>query len=363
MEEQGLRALVVTGPEEISYLSGLANQGHFVFTALVVDAAGEPATLVAREMEEPTAAAQASTCAFAGYGDSTDPAELVREVLPGLGRGERRVGYQPGSLSFPVAVWRGLDERLRPVSWVDCDQLLAELQAVRSEREINRLRQAGRLSDIGMRAGVAAASIESPGGQVVGAIEHAMLAAGSDYPGFVPLVRSTEQIRQEHVAWVPGHLSAGDTIFLELSGACARYHVPLGRTVRPRGSRPERADEISRIGLASIQRAMRPGRAAGDVYREWSEAVGAELGHAYTRHHCGYVVGLGFPPSWMAGRVASLRPDNSTALRAGMTFHIQSWILDPEAGVYALSDTALLTRDGCELLTQTPHDLVRPAGR
>jgi len=31
--------------------------------------------------------------------------------------------------------------------------------------------------------------------------------------------------------------------------------------------------------------------------------------------------------------------------------------------VYALSDTALLTRDGCELLTQTPHDLVRPAGR
>lgn len=62
----------------------------------------------------------------------------------------------------------------------------------------------------------------------------------------------------------------------------------------------------------------------------------------------------------MAGRVAGLRPNSPLVLRPGMTFHIQSWVLDRDAGTYALSDTALLTRDGCELLTTSDHDLVRP---
>lgn len=62
----------------------------------------------------------------------------------------------------------------------------------------------------------------------------------------------------------------------------------------------------------------------------------------------------------MAGRVAGLRPNSPLVLRPDMTFHIQSWVLDRDAGTYALSDTALLTRDGCELLTTSDHDLVRP---
>lgn len=367
MADRGVRALVVTGPEEVCYLSGLATQGHFVFAALVVDAVDEPATLVAREMEGPTVAAQASSCAFVGYRDGAEPAELVaalRPVLPRLGHRERRIGYQPASLSFPVAVWRELDERLRPVSWADCDELLSDLQAIRSDREISCLREAGRLSGIGLQAGIAAAAGACSGGEVVGAIEQAMLAAGSDYPGFVPLVRSTDQIRQEHVAWTAQRFTGADTLFFELSGACARYHAPLGRTLRRRGdTADERAAAVARHGLDSIRAALHPGRTAEDVYRAWIDTVEAELGHSYARHHCGYLVGLGFPPSWMAGRVTGLRPNNTIAVHAGMTFHIQSWILDRAAGTYALSDTALLTDDGCELLTSMPHDLTRPVDR
>ena len=169
------------------------------------------------------------------------------------------------------------------------------------------------------------------------------------------------QIRLEHIPWTATPFAPTDSIFLELSGAHARYHAPLGRTVRPNGEQPDdRAAAIARAGLETLLPALRPGRTASDVHRDWITTVEGRLGHPYARHHCGHLVGLGFPPSWMAGRVASLRPNNHAVLRAGMTFHIQSWVLDAAAGNHALSDTALITDEGCELLTTTPRDLIRP---
>lgn len=361
MAERRLSALIVTAPEDVYYLSGLNNQGHFVFTALVLEASCGTATLVAREMEGPTAAAQ-SACAFAGYRDAADPADVLYDVVPRLGRGERRIGYQPDSLSFPIAVWRTIDGRLGSPTWADCTGILSGARAIRSDREIACLRQAGRLSDIGMRAGIAAASGRCSGGEIVGAIQQAMLSAGSDYPGFVPLMRPIEQIRQEHVAWLPDRITGADSLFFELSGASARYHAPLGRTVRPQGHRSnDRAAELARTGLGTLLTALRPGRTAEDAYRAWKGTIEAGLGRTYERHHCGYSVGIGFPPSWMSGRVDSLRPGNHTILRPGMTFHIQSWVVDQRIGTYAISDTALVTTEGSELLTTTPDHPTRAA--
>lgn len=358
MADRDVGVLMVTAPEDVYYLSGLNNQGHFVFTALVLAARSSTPTLVAREMEGPTAAAQAPSCEFAGYGDAVDPADVVAEVIRGLHPGRGSVGYQPESLSLPVALWHRVDDRLSVPAWVDCADLLNDVRAIRSDAEVACLREAARLSDIGMDAGVEAASGDGTGGELVGAIEQAMMSSGSDYPGFVPLVRSVEQIRLEHVAWTERRLAATDSLFLELSAAVARYHSPLARTVRPSGDRAaDAAADLACEGMEAIRTALCPGRTADEVYRSWKETVEAGLGRPYERHHCGYLVGIGFPPSWMAGRVDSLRPGNRMPLRTGMTFHVQSWIVDDRLGTYAISDTALVTEECAELLTRTPHRL------
>ncbi|RKS09796.1 Xaa-Pro dipeptidase [Nocardiopsis sp. Huas11] len=361
MEGMGLSAAIITAPEDVYYLSGLNNQGHFVFTALVLDTRSPAATLVAREMEAPTAAVQAPGCAFAAYADGEDPGRVLCDLVRPLIDGERRVGHQPESLSLPVAVWRDTDRRLGSPRWVDCAQALTEVQAVRTDREIACLREAGRLADIGLRAGLAAAAGRRRGGEIVGEILAAMLSAGSGYPGFVPLVRAVRQIGQEHVAWTGDPLTAQDPLFFELSASIARYHAPLGRTARPHGVEGAgAAADIAHAGLDAITAGLRPGRTAQDVYGDWKATIEAGLGRGYQRHHCGYSVGLGFPPSWMAGRVDGLRPGNDTPLRAGMTFHVQSWVDDPRAGTYAISDTALVTDGGGELLTGSPRAPERP---
>jgi Xaa-Pro dipeptidase len=51
-----------------------------------------------------------------------------------------------------------------------------------------------------------------------------------------------------------------------------------------------------------------------------------------------------------------LRRESDLVVQAGMTFHVLSWLLAQGPVDYGVSDTALVTDDGCELLTSTPRD-------
>ena len=84
----------------------------------------------------------------------------------------------------------------------------------------------------------------------------------------------------------------------------------------------------------------------------WS--IGAGLAH-YRRHHCGYAVGIGFPPSWTGGnKVTGLRPGSPIELETGMAFHVLSWLMGTGRGDFFMSNTVLLGADGPEVLTRTP---------
>ena len=106
--------------------------------------------------------------------------------------------------------------------------------------------------------------------------------------------------------------------------------------------------------------ALRPGALAREVYAAWQRVVDrAGLAH-YRRHHCGYLVGIGFPPSWTGGnRVTGLRHDSDLVIRTGMTFHILSWLMGTGAGDYFVSDTVLLGDAGPEVLTTAPRHLLQ----
>jgi Xaa-Pro dipeptidase len=368
MVERELPVLVVTAPEDIYYLTGYNNQGHFAFTALVVGAGGV-SVLVARAMEAPTAAAQVPDCDFAGYPDDADPAVVLADTIrrvdgdgdsDGNGKGHGNgapglLGYQPNSMTFPIAVWNRARRSLASVTWVDCTDMLVDLRAVHSDREIACIRAAAKLSDRGMRAALDALKDGVSEAEVAAAIQYTITSGGSDYPGFVPLVRHIDRVNHEHFAWSTRRLHDGDTVFVEMSAAIARYHAPLTRTVAVDGRpRDNAAADAALAGHGALRAAIRPGRTAEDVYRAWRGSVDADLGMPNDRHHCGYLIGIGFPPAWVGGSsVIGLRPGNPMTLRPGMTFYVQSWVIEQQAGNHVVCDTVLVTDDGCEQLTTT----------
>lgn len=98
-----------------------------------------------------------------------------------------------------------------------------------------------------------------------------------------------------------------------------------------------------------------PGRRARDVYADWQAVVDAAGLPHYRGHHCGYLVGIGLPPSRTGGNsVTGLRHDSDLELSEGMAFHLLPWFTGTGRGDFFVSNTALLGPDGAELLTTAP---------
>jgi Xaa-Pro dipeptidase len=359
MREQGLTTLCVVSPENVYYLLGLDHQGYFAFTLLVLPLDGEP-LLVTRAMERPTVAAQVPGCVHVTFGDDEDPAAVAAQAIQRVaGRGDR-VGIERASMYLPVAIWERVRTTLDELTWADGSGVVDGVRAVKTPAEIEFVRRAAAISDHAIQAGIAAVGAGVTERTVAAAVYHELVRAGSEQPGIAPLIRARDRLLQEHVTWGDHVLGPEDALFMELSASVGRYHAPLSRMVyldqAPTGT--DRAAGIALEGLEAVRASLRPGAVTADVYAAWQRVVDEGLGHSrYRRHHCGYLVGIGFPPSWVGGSaVVGIRNGGDLVVREGMVFHVLSWLLDQEPADYVVSDTVLVTADGGEVLTTTPRE-------
>jgi len=358
MRAHRLAALAVAAPESVYYLLGLDHLGYFAFTLLIVPRDGLP-VLVTREMERPTVAAQVRDCSHQVFADGEDPADVVLAALASATAPGQLVGLERQTMFFPPAVHDRVCTELADRSFTDCTALLAAQRAVKSAAELAHVRQAAEISDVAMAAALGAAGSGVAEREVAAAAFSAMVRSGGDQPGFLPLIRPLRRLDQEHVTWGNRALIPGAGLFIELSGCSRRYHAPLSRTVYL-ARLPDNAAEAHAAAVAGLEaalRALRPAARSGEVYAAWQHAVAGSSAPAWpTRHHCGYLVGIGFPPSWVGGgEVLGLRPGGDLQIRAGMVFHLMSWVTRPAGHV--VSDTVLVTPTGPEVLTKTPREL------
>lgn len=353
-------ALLIASPENIYYLTGLQHQGYFAFTLLVVPAHGEP-RLVARAMERRAVLDHGYEVEHVAFEDHETPVQGVTRALRAAGlSGSPRIGVEKQTMFFPLAIWDELREGREDIAWRDGSGLVDEIRAVKSRWELERVRRAAAISDRAIRAGIETAGVGVNEREIAAAIYRSLVLGGSEYPGFAPLVRSAGHLDHEHETWHDRVLAAGDGMLIELSASVDRYHAPLTRLVHVGRGEPglEEAAETAIAGLHATADALRPGVRTGEVYAAWQSTIDHGLGHGrYQRHHCGYSVGIGFPPSWVGGAsVVGIRRDGEIIVQEGMVFHLLSWLLGEEPADYAVSDTVVVTASGCRFLTSTRRE-------
>lgn len=359
MAEHGLENCLISTPENIYYLTGLNHQGYFVYHLLIVPLEGE-LYLITRAMERVTVENQVKRVRFVGYSDSADPAQITCQVLTDLGLSTARLGLEKNSALLSFRIAEGLLTGLPQAQWQDASHLVAELRLIKSPLELAYMRQAAAVSDAMMKAAMATVRAGVSEREIAAEVHREMLIAGGDYPGFSPFIRSTPRLGEEHTTWSDRRLQPGDTLFLELAGCVARYHAPVGRLIfidkAPTGT--QAMARICRQAFQQVVHTIRPGITAKQVYQAWQDVVDQAGFTHYRRHHCGYLVGIGFPPSWVGGSmVVGLRHDSDLVLQPGMTFHLLSWLMGAGQGDYFVSDTAVLTKDRCEVLTTVPQEV------
>ena len=377
MQARHLDLLLLSTPENIFYLTGLDHWGYFAPHLLLVPPESDM-TLITRAMERVTVEHQVRNAQFFGHTDSETAADLairhlrdrstkrsgaedalakvegVIEALPGA---RNRIGAEIWSAGFAYGFGAALRESVADAEWIDATGLVDELRLVKSPEEQELMRRAAKASDAGMQAAIAAIHDGADEADVAAECLAAMTRAGGTPPGFGPFIRPESRIAEEHTSWGEERYRAGERVMLEVAGCVARYNAPQGRMISVGTIRDADAEmaEISKRAFAAILSALKPGVRARDIYAAWQNVVDEAGMPHYRRHHCGYAVGIGFPPSWTGGnRVTGLRHDSDLVIEEGMTFHAMSWFTETGRGDFFLSNTILLGPTGPEVLTRTP---------
>lgn len=352
MAARRLDVLVVTVPENVTYLTGYETIGYASFQTLAVPLAGD-LLLIVREMERTVAETTSWVPSVETFSDTDDPVDVARRVLGGRRLLGGRVGLEDQGWFLSPAVHARLRAALG--DHVQGGSGLVEaVRRVKSPAEVDLIRSACRLTEAGIQAALETIAPGRTENQVAAAAYAAMVGGGSDFLVGDPIVTSGWRSGVGHFTFANRALEPGDAVLLEFGACRRRYFGPLMRSAVI----GEPAPDLTRMGetviaaLDAAIAAIRPGVTSGAVDQACRGVIEAAGYEPYFRKRTGYSVGVAYAPDWGEGHIVSLRRDDPTPLEPGMVFHIPPALRVPRRYGLGMSETVLVTEGGCEVLTQ-----------
>src|SRR5207302_5834001 len=130
---------------------------------------------------------------------------------------------------------------------LDGSEVVEPVRAIKSPREIEKIRSACRLVEKGMDEALAAVRFGASENGVAVAAYAAMVGAGSDPLVSNPIVTSGPRSGVAHTSFKNRRLEQGDTVLIELGATVSRYGGALMRTAvlgEPSPEAQEMADAV-----------------------------------------------------------------------------------------------------------------------
>jgi Xaa-Pro dipeptidase len=356
MAERGLDAIVLFGPHNIAYLTGMDSENLFDPQACIVAAGSDP-TLVILDFELGRFANSAWLEKPVTYGQFDDPVAAFAEAISAVGLSRSRLGIDRRGIG--AEQYQRLLAALPAATAEDGFGVVERVRLVKSEAEIDLMRRAAGFTDAGVEAGFAAIAAGRRDYEVAAAIVEALYAAGSDLTCWGPIVAAGYRSGLAHSAHNGKTLEKGESVFLELTGQLRRYAAPLMRTavIGRASDEQRRLGDASASAVAAILDAAKAGTPAKAVAAAGLRHIAPVEQGIVFHHNFGYPVGLAYPPSWIETLGFFLRANNPEPIEAGMVFHLpMSLRVAGRLGI-CLSHTMLVTVDGGVALTRSPARL------
>jgi Xaa-Pro aminopeptidase len=355
----GLDVLVVTHPANIAYLTNFDGTSAIVAVDarrlyLLSDFRYSAAVLAM--LASPAAA---PACEFVLVDGSYEEAlaRLVERI------GAHAVGLEAGSVSWKrVQWWR---RRLQAVEdgqggrrLVATDALVEHVRMVKDDHEVAIFREAaGRLSTVArdlLRDAGFEGRTES---DIAADIDRRLRSGGFARPAFETIAASGPNSALPHARPTSRRVEDGDLLVLDFGGVFEGYSVDLTRTVAV--GTPSADARRFYAAVRDAQRAaigaVRAGVAADIVDAAARELLaGRGLADAFG-HGTGHGLGLEIHEE---PRLGKPRPEGPApaVLEEGVVCTIEPGVYVTGVGGVRLEDDVLVTRTGCEVLTDVPWD-------
>jgi Xaa-Pro aminopeptidase len=349
--QEGLDALLVTNPVNVTYLTGFSGEATYLVlgrekTVLISD--GRFVEQLAEECPGLDAYIRPTGQILA---------DAASQVLGKMAAA--KVGFESGHLT--VADFETIKSKAGPIDWKPGPSRVEALRTIKDESELAQIREAIAIAEAAFGRFTREMRPEHTEKQLHDAMEFHVRALGGKITSFPTIVAVGSRAALPHAP--PSDRRLRDAPFVLVDwGASGRFyksdltrvlwtHKPISNSglhapLREKFLRV--ADVVRNAQLAALKR-MRVGAVLQDIDAA-ARAVIADAGFGEFFNH-----GLGHGFGLQIHEAPFMRPTNTDVLAAGMVITVEPGVYIPgEIGV-RIEDDVLITADGPEVLTTLPR--------
>jgi Xaa-Pro dipeptidase len=361
MVERGLDGLLIFRQESMYYLTGYDTAGYTMFQGLYLGSDGSLA-LCTRSADLLQAQVTSVIQDIRIWRDrqGANPAEDLRDMLDSYGCRGKRLGIEYHAYGLTAQRGKMVDAALSGFCRTeDASDLVRLLRLVKSAKELDFVRRAGRLADDALAVANKLAIPATPVGEIYAEMMKAVLTGGGDPPASRWPMGSGEEALLVRYHTGQGTVRDNDQTTFEFAGAYRHYHAALMHVVVT--GKPTRQHQAMFSGcsdaLAACADELRPGRTVGDVFDAYAKSMTDSGFGKQILNACGYTMGAMYPPTWMDDPM--VYTGNPQVLAPGMVFFIHMILLDGRKKLtMSLGETYAITASGHEQITHAPRQLV-----
>ncbi len=345
LRRKKIDALLISQPENRRYLSGYSAQDHSIAESsgfLYIPARGE--TLLLTDFRFKLQAEKESDLPVHLY---------TRGLLPLLSRllatsGVKKFGFESHYTLHSRSVEFAKIGDKDKISLIPLTGLVEKMRVIKSEEEINLIRNSVRLNENVFQKIFKTISPEMSEIDVAIEFESAMRSGGAESAAFETIVAAGNNSALPHAVPTDSLLGRGQAIVVDMGLILSGYCSDMTRTF-VLGTPDKRYRELHRLvrkaQKAGIQ-AVKGGAAACTVDRAARKII-SDAGYGkYFGHSLGHGVGQA------VHELPRVSARNRSKLKAGMVITIEPGIYIPGWGGIRLENMVVVREDGCEDLNR-----------
>ena len=360
LENANLDGILLFAPESHLWLTGYDTFGFAMFQCMVLGADGRIDLLTrAPDLRQArhTSILREEQIHIWTEVEGATPAQDLARLLAARGLIGKRMGWEtqtPG-----LTAWNGDMVRAAIPDLIEASDVVRACRRVKSPAEIAMHRRAAALSDDALDAAIETTRAGAFEGDILAAMQGAVFKGGGDYAGNEFILGSGPGALLCRYYSGRRHLDPQDQLTLEWSGAYARYHAAMMRTlvVGKANDAQKRMHTAAVEALEACETAIRPGDPMGNVFDAHARVFDAHgLNHARLQA-CGYGMGAVYNPIWVD--FPMFYEGNPLLMQAGQVFFLHMILMDSEAGLaMCWGHSVLVSETGVERLSRSSLDMV-----
>lgn len=359
MRSEQVEALVVTRRQDVHYLTGYESPVSALPIGCVVVEGRQPQLVLSRLQEE--ALGHNSVMATVqhiedqhvnewGYYRRSSFWDSVVQLLEELGVDSGMIGLQQDRIS--VKEFDYLKTVLSRAGFKDFSSALWKLRQVKDEAEIEAIRQAVKIADIGIRTALEIVVPGKPEDDASIEIEAAMRAAGGQLRGIRAAVLSGEHARFPFVHPGASRIGGDALVTIDITVSQAGYFAEVARTLHT--GAPSKVQQKLFKGMLQVYKTaegtMKPGVPVTDVFNKIMKKIRKRVPADSLLQPIGNSIGLDLqePPL--------LCSECDASLRQGMVLSLHPSSYLPAIGAMKIADLLLVTATGVESLSAVARE-------